>query len=250
VIHKNDPYCNYDLDDWQWEFLRRSPRYIKACKAVEWLKKRLDKNTPRFHHGSFKAFGVYCSFSWIKIANQYEGWRYDAYTNYVASGLLDLPSPDSTACEYKERLLKKAGAVLEIEKGMQGEGLRDFWTPFQLREHEIAVVIDTRYSPGEITPELKEILEARKYKQRHHVRLYPHYLAVWDLRKEGLTDTQIAQRLWPDEYATNGGRDSATGDKGSLIQRVYDYESAATKLIENSFPSKRRSPKSRNKPHS
>jgi hypothetical protein len=68
-------------------------------------------------------------------------------------------------------------------------------------------------------------------------------LEVWDLRNEKLTDTQIAQRLWPDEYATNGGRDSGTGDKGSLIQRVYDYKDAADKLIENSFPRKRRSPK-------
>jgi hypothetical protein len=64
---------------------------------------------------------------------------------------------------------------------------------------------------------------------------------VWDLRREELTDTQIAQRLWPDEYATNGGRDSGTGDKGSLIQRVYDYYDAVKKLIDNSF--QRRSPK-------
>jgi hypothetical protein len=247
---KQDPYSSYDLDDWQWEFLRRNPCYLKAYKAIHWLKKRLDKNTPQFHRGCFKAFGVYCSFTWVKIVTQYEdwryvyeGWRYDAYTNDVASGLLYLPSPDSTAREYKERLLKKAGAVFEIDKSMQGEDSWDFWTPFQLKEHEIAVMIDTRYGLSEIASELKEILEIRKCNQRHRVRLYPDYLAVWDLRKEGLTDTQIAQRLWPDEYATNGGRDSGIGNKGYLIQRVYDYYDAIEKLIENSFPPRRPSRK-------
>jgi Family of unknown function (DUF6499) len=250
------PYATYDLDDWQWEFLRRNPRYLKAYKAIEWLRKRPDKNTPRFHRGFFKALGVHCSFSWIKTVTEYEdwrydyeGWRYDAYTNDVASGLLYLPSPDSTAREYKERLLKKAGAVFEIDKSMQGEGPWDFWTPFQLKEHEIALMIDTRYGLSEIASELKEILEIRKDNQRHYVRLYPDYLAVWDLRKEGLTDTQIAQKLWPDKYEKNGGRDSE-GYKGYLIQRIYDYKDAADKLIENSFPPKTRSKKSRNKPPS
>jgi hypothetical protein len=247
-----DPYSNHDFDDWQWEFLRRNPRYIKAYKANEWLKRRLNKNTPRFRPGSFKAFGVYCSFTWIQIGNQYKGWRYDGGThktksnivelrNDVYSGLLDLPSPDSNTREYKERLRKKEGAVFEIDRDMQGEEPWDFWMPSQLKEHEIAVVIDTRYSLSEIKSELKDLLEVRKDKQRHHVRLYPDYLAVWDLRKEGLTDTQIAQRLWPDEYATNGGRDSGAGDKGSLIQRVYDNYDAVKKLIDNSF--QRRSPK-------
>ena len=70
---------------------------------------------------------------------------------------------------------------------------------------------------------------------------YNSYLAVWDLREEGLIDTQIAQKLWPEEYKEDGGRDTCT--KGSLIQRVYDYKDAADKLIENSFPRKKRSPK-------
>jgi hypothetical protein len=65
-------------------------------------------------------------------------------------------------------------------------------------------------------------------------------LAVWDLRNEGLTDTQIAEELWPEDYETIGGRDDI-GNKGSLMQRVHDHDKAAQKLIDNSFPRERRS---------
>ena len=157
--------------------------------------------------------------------------------------MLELPSPNSNANEYKEQLegsyptwLRRSfAAVSEIDQDMLREDL--------LRHHEIAVVIDTRHALSTIVSEIKSLLQDYQLRKRHRFDLYPDYLAVWDLREDGLTDTQIAQKLWSDEYTTNGGRDSGTGEKGSVIQRVYDYENAVKELIENSYPDKRRSPK-------
>jgi hypothetical protein len=258
---KQDPYPNYDLEDWQWEFLRRNPRYIKAYKAVDWLKKRLDKKKKQVvRTATFNAFGVECSFRWIRTGDcegedevWYERWVYQGSThrtktgkickNYGAAGkVLELVSPDSNANEYKETLTrilatwlhKSFTAVAEIDKDMLREYL--------LSLHEIAVVIDTRHAPGDIVKEIKTLLEDYQSRKRHRPKLYPDYLAVWDLRREGLTDTQIAEELWPEEYETIGGRDDI-GNKGSLMQRVHDHQKAAQKLIENSFPPKSRSPK-------
>jgi len=80
-------------------------------------------------------------------------------------------------------------------------------------------------------------------RRRRRLDKLDSYLAVWDLRREGLSADEIAPKLWPTEYTKKGGRDSAAGDKGPLIQRVYDYEQAAQKLIEESLPPRKRSPK-------
>src|SRR5262249_54009344 len=255
-----EPYTNYDLDDWQWEFLRRNPRYIKAYKAVEWLKKRLNKKKEEINRSAtFNAFGIQCSFCWRRHGEDdvwYEDrWVYHGSThktktgeirrNDLASGtVLELLSPNSNANEYKKEqarsyyatwLYKSSAAVYEIDEDMLREDL--------LRHHEIAVVIDTRHAPDTILSEIESLLQDYQPRKRHHFKLYADYLAIWDLREEGLTDSEIAQKLWPDKYATMGGRDSGTGDKGSLIQRVYDYKDAVDKLIEDSFPAKKRSPK-------
>jgi hypothetical protein len=71
---------------------------------------------------------------------------------------------------------------------------------------------------------------------------HKEYLQVWDLRQQGQTADEIAPSLWPDENATKGGR-THYGERGALIQRVYDYEKAANELVKNSFRSKRRAPK-------
>jgi hypothetical protein len=255
-----DPYSNYDLDDCQWEFLRRNRRYIKAYKAIEWLKKRLNKKKEKDRRaGTFNAFGVQCSFSWRRHGEDevwYEHWVYHGSTyrtktgeirrNNLASGtMLELPSPDFNANEYKEELArswptwfqKSNYAVVEIIDD------RDTVREDLLRHHEIAVVIDMRHAPKDIVSEIETLLQEYQSRKRQSVKLYPDYLAVWDRRNEGLTDTQIAQKLWPTEYATKGGRNSKEGVKGSLMQRVHDHEKSAQKLIENSFPLKRRSPK-------
>src|SRR5262249_19001142 len=209
---EKDPYSTYDLDDWQWEFLRRNPRYIKAYKAVEWLKKRLNKKKDQVNRrATFNAFGIRCSFSWHRHGEGevwYEDWIYYGSTyrtktgeirrNDLASGtILELLSPNSTASEYKEKLagyyptwLKKSVAVSEIDQDMLREDL--------LRHHEIAVVIDTRHAPDTILSEIESLLQDYQPRKRHHLKLYPDYLAVWDLREKGVTDSQIAQQLWPD----------------------------------------------------
>jgi hypothetical protein len=55
---------------------------------------------------------------------------------------------------------------------------------------------------------------------------------VWDLLEEGKSDSQIAKQLWPDEYRRVGGRDTATGEKGPLIQRVHRYKVKAKHWIQ------------------
>jgi hypothetical protein len=253
-----DPYSDYDLDDWQWEFLRRNPRYIKAYKAVEWLKKRLNKKKGKVKRSaSFNAFGIQCSFSWRRHGEDevwYEDWWVyygsthktktgEIRRNNLASGkVLELPSPDSNANEYKEQLAgfyptllrRSVAAVSEIDKDMLLEDV--------LGHHEIAVVIDTRHASGTILSEIKSLLQDYQPRKRHYLTLYPEYLAVWDLRKEGLTDAQIVEQLWPDLYETIGCRDDI-GNKTFVLQRVYDYESAANILIKDSFPPKRHFPK-------
>jgi hypothetical protein len=64
-----DPYSNHDLDDWQWEFLRRNPRYIKAYKAVEWLNRKLDQRLAanKFFKGDFTLFRFTFCFSHIGV---------------------------------------------------------------------------------------------------------------------------------------------------------------------------------------
>ncbi len=69
---RQDPYARYDIDDWKWEFLRRNPRYIRAYKAVEWLKMRLSKHYSRGHI-SLNAFGLLCRFSSVQIGKQWIG---------------------------------------------------------------------------------------------------------------------------------------------------------------------------------
>ena len=135
--------------------------------------------------------------------------------------------------------MKNPRAVVKLgEWSDEDETHWDVRPPFD--EYQLPLLIDARYDTDRIVSELKEILKYHRPKNRHQTRLYKWYLAVWDLRKDGLTDTAIAQRIWPDEYSAIGGRDSGTGDKGALIQRVYDYESAAQRLIDNSFPLKKR----------
>lgn len=55
---------------------------------------------------------------------------------------------------------------------------------------------------------------------------------VWDCAKERKSDTEIAKIIWPDEYLVFGGRDTATGDKGRLVQRVHHYKARAAKWIQ------------------
>jgi len=55
---------------------------------------------------------------------------------------------------------------------------------------------------------------------------------VWDLTQEGNSDSQIARKMWPDEYRRVGGRDTATGEKGPVIQRVHRFKARAKEWIQ------------------
>jgi hypothetical protein len=120
----------------------------------------------------------------------------------------------------------------------------DYWEGCwgAIRDYELYVCIDLRHSTKDIVAGIRSILSKRREDERRRISLYPEYITVWDLRQKGKTADEIAPKLWPDENATKGGR-GPYGDKGTLIQRVYDYEAAANDLIEKSFPAKQRQPK-------
>jgi len=248
---KQDPYRSYDIDDWKWEFLRRNSRYKKKYRAIEWLKRRLSKSSSG-SKGSFRAFGLRCSFSYVLRSKGGDEWHFDHSAIYRKKGIeqrsgdqytfLDIPSPDAPSTEYKKKVLRKTDAVSEISD-IRGEEPWEVWTPSELQEHEIAVQIDTRYSEKEILSQLKRVLKTYRPKQRNQIKKYKDYFAVWVLRKGGRTADEIAPELWPKEYEKIGGRNPDTAEKGALIQRVYDYEKAVQKLIDQSFPPKSRPPK-------
>jgi Family of unknown function (DUF6499) len=249
VRQKNDPCSTYDLDDWQWEFLRRNRRYRRRYRAVQRAEER----------------------GW---GHEYEGEMFFIADNWAIDlrkrlslcspptiddpdgndDPVSLPNPDIPRHKFQYCPIGRYPAVVvegpslttndpkldEIIRGSDGLFGLESEIP---QEHKVTVDIDARCKLQTILAELKKTLPAHLAKGRDHLKKFESYLEVWDLRKEGLTDTQIAQRLWPDEYATNGGRDSGIGNKGYLIQRVYDYYDAIEKLIENSFSPRRRSPK-------
>jgi hypothetical protein len=88
---------------------------------------------------------------------------------------------------------------------------------------------------------VKNILTTVQPQKKLHDKKYKDYLAVWDLRQQGKTQKEIASTLWPREYLKKGGPDYHYGDKGVLVQRVSDHEKAAQKLVEATFPAKKRS---------
>jgi hypothetical protein len=147
-----DHYSNYDLDDWQWEFLRRNRGYKRAYKVVEWLKKRLEKKTASPSGGgkSFVAFGTSYWFSPVFLSDRLV-WRYDEKWTGDEGDMelgwyLDLPSPQASFQEYKEKILrmrKPRAVVILGEWSDEDETHYDIHPPYV--EHKLALVIDTRY---------------------------------------------------------------------------------------------------------
>lgn len=234
---RQDPYKGYTIADWKWEFLRRNPRYIKAYRAIEWLKRR--KN------GCFFGFGrVARHLELLRWLGQQLGLDPEVIQEQTfLANEWSLPAPDMPAHKFECCPIKGSHILFDHEY----LALRGSEEPLPaidyLADHEVTVLIDTRSGSKEIIAELKVQLRPYQAKQRKQVKKYRDYLAVWDLRQKGLTADAIAPKLWPEEYENIGGRDSDTGEKGALIQRVYDYEKAAQRLIEESFPRRKRSPK-------
>jgi hypothetical protein len=238
-----DPYSNYDLDDWQWEFLRRNARYKRAYKVVEWLKKRLEKKPASFSGGgkSFVAFGTSYWFSPVFLSDRLV-WRYDEKWpgdegDMELGWYLDLPSPEESSQEYKAKILRmrKPRAVVKLgEWSDEDETHYEIRPPFE--EYKLVLLVDARYDTDRITSELTEVISSYKSKNRYHLELYSDYLKVWQLRKDNVRRSKIASSLWPHDYKKN---------KTNAIQKTRYCEQKFQELIDNSFPAKKHSPKNK-----
>jgi Family of unknown function (DUF6499) len=240
------PYSNYDLDDWQWEFLRRNPRYRRRYRAVQRAEER----------------------GW---GHEYEGdsaeyWAIDLRKrlSLCSPPTIDdpdsgddpvtLPNPDIPRHKFQYCPIERYPAVVlegprlttndpkldEILRGSHGV-LR--WESEIPQEHKVTVDIDARCKLQTILTELKKTLPVHLTKGRDHFKKYESYLAVWDLRQKGKIADAIASELWPEEHKKLAEKDFLLEEKNPLHQRVHDQEKAAQRLIDASFPLKRRSPK-------
>ena len=237
---KQDPHRSYDIDDWRWEFLRRNDRYKRWSRALNWFQARFafravkilwPVKTPTMKHPHYVHKKIYYADLCHELTKQ--------------CGLRSLIPPHIPAHELKESPFESSGPVdvldskaFELELDEDGNLAS---APLELDEHELLVKIDTLYTSQEIVSKIKDILRDRRSKQRTQLRKYKDYLAVWDLRQKEWADSRIARKLWPKELNRVGGRYEDV--KGPIIQRVYDDVKAAQKLIDESFPPKKRPPK-------
>jgi hypothetical protein len=243
---------DYTLADWKWEFLRRTPQYRKAYKAVEWLKKRAQRKNGS---PSVKGFGLVEAVHLLNLIN-----RVQKLLSLNHPPLKDELKDDSRSYRPFETLPPPELAASEFEYSPVGiapvNGIfthHDFQghysghpndeEPIQLvaDENQVIVVIDIRCKLEDIISNLRSELRPYLSTQRDQLAKFSDYLAVWDLRQEGTTHDEIARTLWPEEYKVKGGRDPELSEgKGPLLQRVHDHEVAVRRLIDASFPRKKR----------
>jgi hypothetical protein len=224
-----DTYSDYDLDDWQWEFIRRNSRYRLRYRAVQRAKER--------------GWGFEVDDDFVFIA---ENWAADLRRQLSLcnpprvddpNGHEDflLPNPDLPRDRFTRSPVRRSPAVV-----MNGPKSEIFLPPdvFESaipQEHRVTVDIDARYKLQNILDELSRVLPGQLRTQKFHTKKYKSYLQVWDLRKQGFTQLQIAKKLWADEVGKAGAMRSREGGKGFLEVRAHDREKAADDLIENSF---------------
>lgn len=115
----------------------------------------------------------------------------------------------------------------------------------EVKEGRFALLmVDLEHTAENLAPLVKnEIIRLQKSLpkrkasvKRKHPTKYDLYLRVWHFRQQRIPADEIAPKLWPKEWAEQGGRNSHYGEKGPLIQRVYDYEKACQKLIDSIQP--------------
>jgi len=223
-----DPYEGYTIAQWKWEFLRRNSRYRRAYQALEWLKKK-----PYQRFGGFRRVARY--FELLHWLQQQLGLDPE-----VIQGL---PSPDLLAHEFERCPIKGSHILLDHEDFAQRRSFgSDDPLPVidYLADHEVLVLLDTRFGLKEIFSDLKVQLAPYLAKRRNRVPNYKDYLTIWDLRQQHLTADKIASRLWPDEYEKLAKKDYLAEEKNPLHQRVHDHEKAAQRLIDESFPPRKR----------
>jgi hypothetical protein len=73
ATHTENPYANYHIDDWNWEFLKRNRRYRRAYKAVQRFKAWLEKEGFA-RVASFTVFGR--RFRFERVDNRGNGWEW------------------------------------------------------------------------------------------------------------------------------------------------------------------------------
>jgi hypothetical protein len=241
-----DPYSNYDLDDWQWEFLRRNPRYIRAYRAVK-------RGEERGWGWEIENDFMFTADTWVLELRSHLKLSNPPTVDDPESGddPVSLPNPDFPSHRYNYSPVTLSPAVVLDGPGEKhsssdpildeilGDGKIE-WETTVPDEFKITVEIDARCKLDNILTALKKEIPKNLVSLRKHVNKYKAFLDAWDLWQAGLTDDQVSEKLWPDEYRKIGGRDTATGEKSTLSQRAVDHRKAAQKLIDASFPPKRR----------
>jgi Family of unknown function (DUF6499) len=242
---EKDPYSNYDRDDWEWEFLRRNKRYKLRYRAVQRAKER--------------GWGFDGDEEFLFIA---ENWaadlcrqlslcnprRIDDPSDHEDFGLL--PNPDLPRDRFTRSPVRRFRAVVMNSPTSDIFLLEDLFESGIPKEHKVKVDIDARYKLEDILDELRKALPSHLGKKKYHTNKFKSYLDVWDLRQKEKLDDAIASELWPEEHKKLAEKDFRLEQKNPLHQRVHDQAKAAQRLIDNSFPRKRDSSKSRNKPPS
>lgn len=116
--------------------------------------------------------------------------------------------------------------------------------PFVACEHVMDILTQMRYirSLSGYSPELSK-RTMQKLHARGHGFSNPQdgvrydftqddqFWQVWDLKQQHKTDMEIAQILWPREYKAGKGRNTKTGEKGALAQRVHYCHQEAKQWI-------------------
>src|SRR5215831_6557764 len=103
---RKDPYSNYDLNDWQWEFLRRNPRYRRRYRAVQRAK---DRKWGYEFEGKF----VFLAEVWaielrrlLSLCNPPRKGDPDSFDDSIS-----LPNPDFPRHEFKYSPVERFPAV-------------------------------------------------------------------------------------------------------------------------------------------
>jgi hypothetical protein len=100
----------------------------------------------------------------------------------------------------------------------------------------ISVQIDTSRPKGDIVDDVKRIIDTahgllkiegvRTRTPKMNEPLFDDYIKIYDLKEKGRNFRQIAEELYPEEYADEAGQPR-------LIDKVRDRYSSAKRLIEN-----------------
>ena len=247
---------------YQWEFLRRNSGYRRdynafQAKYVKWLEaKGYWYEDIGWQDEDRKFFWEVILPNIRQICLQWQ--------------LYDLHPPDWTFDELGRHVLETQGGgrrYIYLPMGT-ASGLSAYWDWDFSKEwiakaaREVSPVVPDPQEedhPGyltlrlDVTRPLKELAEEarravrfqkRRYeaivgkkkpdqaKRRRRLDQYATYLLVWDLRQEGRTFKEIAQKVYPTEYKAY---QQTPRGYNPILQRVRDHYSQAKELIEQGY---------------